>query len=147
MKKLLDCSVGGLKHVKQLDGGYLESTGKIDIMTVENISSKMKYANAYSQPRFSKIERFIIEVGKEVFVEYVKAGYDTSGSGLKEFKRVDDTTIMINMSNVCMIEPFWLAEFTCQAKSVYGGELDHIAFLIRDKDKAVREMLKTGNID
>lgn len=144
MKKILDWSVGGLKHVKELDGGYFNGTGKIAIMTEENISSKMNYADAYSQPRFSKIERFIIEAGKEVFVEYVKPGYDISGNGLKEFKRVDGTTVMINMSNVCMIESFWLAEFNCQARS---GKLCPEAVLIRDNDEVVREMLKTGNID
>lgn len=145
MKKLLDCSVG--EHVEELNGGNFNGKGNIAIMTKENISFKMKYAKEYSKPRFSKIERFLIDAGNSVFVEYVKPGYDISGSGLKEFKRVNGTTIMINMSNVCMIEPFWLAEFTWQASSAYSGKLHHDAFLIRDKDEAVLEMLKTGNID
>lgn len=146
MKKLLDCSVYGYKYAEALNGGNFNGDGNIAILTENNISFKLDYAEAYSNPRFSKIERFLIDAGKSVFVEYVKPGYDISGSGLKEFKRVDGTTIMINMSNVCMIEPFWLAEFTCKAYSAYDGKICHEAFLIRDNDEAVLEMLKTGNI-
>lgn len=143
MKEVLDCSVGGFKHVSAVNGGYLEGTGRIVIVSEKNIKAQMGDVYVYSQPRFSKIERFIIEVGDKVFVEYVKSGYDISGSGLKEFKRVDDTTVMINMSSVCMIESFWLAEFNYQA---YDGEFCPRAVLIRDNDEAVCGMLETGNI-
>ena len=141
MKKILDWSVGGNKQVSELDGGYF--SGSIDVMTEKNASSVMNGITAYSNPRFSKIERFIIGAGKEVFVEYLKPGYGISGNGLREFRRVDGSTVMINMSNVCMVESFWLAEFNYQCRS----GLTPKAVLIRDKDETVREMLKTGNID
>lgn len=143
MKKILDYSVGGHKRVNELNGGYFRS-GSIEVVTKENISTVLNDIQAYSNPRFSKIERFIIGAGNSVFVEYVKPGYNISGGGLKEFKRVDGSTVMINMSNVCMIESFWLAEFNWQS---YYGELTPMAVLVRENDEAVREMLKTGNVD
>lgn len=144
MKKILDYSVGGNKHVDALNGGNFNGSGKIDVATKENISTIICDIQAYSNPRFSKVERLIIGAGSSVFVEYVKPGYCISGSDLREFKRVDGSTVMIRMSNVCFVESFWLAEFNWQSSY---GELTSMAVLVREKDEEVREMLKTGNID
>ena len=142
MKKILNYSVGGHKRVKELDGA--EFGDDLAVVTKENISSVMRKVGAYSQPRFSKVDRFTTEVGSRVFIDYIRPGYDLYDSGLEYFQRDDGSTVQINVSKVCMIESFWLAEFNCQA---CNGELHPKAVLIRDNDEEVREMLKIGNID
>lgn len=53
---------------------------------------------------------------------------------------------MINVSKICMIESFWLAEFNYQDS--YDYEIRPKAVLIKnDEEYKVRDMLQSGNID
>lgn len=143
MKKILDYSVGGHKRVKELDGA--EFGDDLAVVTKENISSVMRKVGAYSQPRFSKVDRFTTEVGSRVFIDYIRPGYDLYDSGLEYFQRDNGSTVQINVSKVCMIESFWLVEFNYQEK--YDYEVKPMAVLVKIDDEEVREMLKTGSID
>lgn len=143
MKKILDYSVGGRRRVKELDGA--EFGDDLAVLTKENSSSVMRKVDAYSQPRFSKVDRFTTEVGSRVFIDYIKPGYEIYDNGLEFFQRSDGSTVQINVSKVCMIESFWLAEFNYQDR--YDYEIKPMAVLVKIDDEEVREMLKTGNID
>lgn len=144
MKKILDWSVGGRKRVSALDG--VEFGDDLVIMTEDNASSVMRRVVAYSKPLFSKVDRFITEVGDRVFIDYIRPGYDLPDSGIAEFKRVNGSTVMINVSKICMIESCWLAEFNYQDS--YDYEIRPMAVLIKnDEEYKVRDMLQSGNID
>lgn len=143
MKKILDYSVGGRRRVKELDGA--EFGDDLAVLTKENSSSVMRKVDAYSQPRFSKVDRFTTEVGSRVFIDYIKPGYEIYDNGLEFFQRSDGSTVQINVSKVCMIESFWLAEFNYQDR--YDYEIKPMAVLVKIDDEEVRKMLKTGNID
>ena len=143
MKKILDQSVGDYKPVSELDG--VEFGDDLVIMTESNASSVMRRVVAYSEPMFSRIDRFITEVGGRVFIDYIRPGYTISGNGLKSFHRVNGSDVTINVSKICMIESCWLAEFNYQDS--YDYEIRPMAVLVRINDDVVREMLKTGNID
>ena len=105
----------------------------------------MRRVVAYSEPMFSRIDRFITEVGGRVFIDYIRPGYTISGNGLESFHRVNGSSVMINVSKICMIESCWLAEFNYQDS--YDYEIRPMAVLVRINDDVVHEMLKTGNID
>lgn len=143
MKKILDQSVGDYKPVSELDG--VEFGDDLVIMTESNASSVMRRVVAYSEPMFSRIDRFITEVGGRVFIDYIRPGYTISGNGLESFHRVNGSDVTINVSKICMIESCWLAEFNYQDS--YDYEIRPMAVLVRINDDVVREMLKTGNID
>ena len=143
MKKILDQSVGDYKPVSELDG--VEFGDDLVIMTESNASSVMRRVVAYSEPVFSRIDRFITEVGDRVFIDYIRPGYTISGNGLESFHRVNGSDVTINVSKICMIESCWLAEFNYQDS--YDYEIRPMAVLVRVNDDVVREMLKTGNID
>lgn len=143
MKKILDQSVGDYKPVSELDG--VEFGDDLVIMTESNASSVMRRVVAYSEPMFSRIDRFITEVGDRVFIDYIRPGYTISGNGLESFHRVNGSDVTINVSKICMIESCWLAEFNYQDS--YDYEIRPMAVLVRINDDVVREMLKTGNID
>lgn len=143
MKKILDQSVGDYKPVSELDG--VEFGDDLVIMTESNASSVMRRVVAYSEPVFSRIDRFITEVGDRVFIDYIRPGYTISGNGLESFHRVNGSDVTINVSKICMIESCWLAEFNYQDS--YDYEIRPMAVLVRINDDVVREMLKTGNID
>lgn len=143
MKKILDQSVGDYKPVSELDG--VEFGDDLMIMTESNASSVMRRVVAYSEPMFSRIDRFITEVGDRVFIDYIRPGYTISGNGLESFHRVNGSDVTINVSKICMIESCWLAEFNYQDS--YDYEIRPMAVLVRINDDVVREMLKTGNID
>lgn len=143
MKKILDQSVGDYKPVSELDG--VEFGDDLVIMTESNAPSVMRRVVAYSEPMFSRIDRFITEVGDRVFIDYIRPGYTISGNGLESFHRVNGSDVTINVSKICMIESCWLAEFNYQDS--YDYEIRPMAVLVRINDDVVREMLKTGNID
>lgn len=143
MKKILDQSVGDYKPVSELDG--VEFGDDLVIMTESNAPSVMRRVAAYSEPMFSRIDRFITEVGDRVFIDYIRPGYTISGNGLESFHRVNGSDVTINVSKICMIESCWLAEFNYQDS--YDYEIRPMAVLVRINDDVVREMLKTGNID
>lgn len=143
MKKILDQSVGDYKPVSELDG--VEFGDDLVIMTESNASSVMRGIVAYSEPVFSRIDRFITEVGDKVFIDYIRPGYTISGNGLESFHRVNGSDVTINVSKICMIESCWLVEFNYQDS--YDYEIRPMAVLVRINDDVVREMLKTGNID
>lgn len=143
MKKILDQSVGDYKPVSELDG--VEFGDDLVIMTESNASSVMRRVVAYSEPMFSRIDRFITEVGDRVFIDYIRPGYTISGNGLESFHRVNGSDVTINVSKICMIESCWLVEFNYQDS--YDYEIRPMAVLVRINDDVVREMLKTGNID
>lgn len=143
MKKILDQSVDDYKPVSELDG--VEFGDDLVIMTESNASSVMRRVVAYSEPMFSRIDRFITEVGGRVFIDYIRPGYTISGNGLESFHRVNGSDVTINVSKICMIESCWLAEFNYQDS--YDYEIRPMAVLVRINDDVVREMLKTGNID
>lgn len=143
MKKILDQSVGDYKPVSELDG--VEFGDDLVIMTESNASSVMRRVVAYSEPMFSRIDRFITEVGGRVFIDYIRPGYTISGNGLESFHRVNGSDVTINVSKICMIESCWLAEFNYQDS--YDYEIRPMAVLVRINDDVVREMLKTGNIN
>jgi hypothetical protein len=143
MKKILDQSVGDYKPVSELDG--VEFGDDLVIMSESNASSVMRRVVAYSEPMFSRIDRFITEVGGRVFIDYIRPGYTISGNGLESFHRVNGSDVTINVSKICMIESCWLAEFNYQDS--YDYEIRPMAVLVRINDDVVREMLKTGNID
>lgn len=143
MKKILDQSVDDYKPVSELDG--VEFGDDLVIMTESNASSVMSRVVAYSEPMFSRIDRFITEVGGRVFIDYIRPGYTISGNGLESFHRVNGSDVTINVSKICMIESCWLAEFNYQDS--YDYEIRPMAVLVRINDDVVREMLKTGNID
>lgn len=143
MKKILDQSVGDYKPVSELDG--VEFGDDLVIMTESNASSVMRRVVAYSEPMFSRIDRFITEVGGRVFIDYIRPGYTISSNGLESFHRVNGSDVTINVSKICMIESCWLAEFNYQDS--YDYEIRPMAVLVRINDDVVREMLKTGNID
>lgn len=143
MKKILDQSVGDYKPVSELDG--VEFGDDLVIMTESNAPSVMRRVVAYSEPVFSRIDRFITEVGDRVFIDYIRPGYTISGNGLESFHRVNGSDVTINVSKICMIESCWLAEFNYRDSHDY--EIRPMAVLVRINDDVVREMLKTGNID
>lgn len=144
MKKILDQSVGDYKPVSELDG--VEFGDDLVIMTESNASSVMRRVVAYSEPMFSRIDRFITEVGGRVFIDYIRPGYTISGNGLESFHRVNGSDVTINVSKICMIESCWLAEFNYQDS--YDYEIRPMAVLIKnDEEYKVRDMLQSGNID
>ena len=110
------------KRLSALNG--VEFGNDIVIMTEENAASVMR----------------------RVFVDCRRPGYDISGNGITKFQRVNDSTVMINVSKICMIESCWLAEFNYQDS--YDYEIRPMAVLIKnDEEYKVRDMLQSGNID